>query len=617
MIIGIGTDLVDLDRFRAMLDRRSGLIERLFTPVEREYAERRRDPVERYAVRFAAKEATLKAMGVGLGAAEWHEIEVLRDDEGRPRLSLTGAAARLADSLGITRWELSLSHSDLVAMAVAVAVAEGDAVADGRVGDGRGDRLVSAPQMRRRPVPERRGPSWPVVTPAEMRRIDAEADEPVEQLIDRAGSAVARSAVRLMGGSYGRRVLVIAGPGNNGNDGRVAAERLRERGVRVEVVEPGHAPRELPAVDLVVDAAFGTGFRGRWSAPSSRPDVPVLAVDIPSGIDGLTGIAEGPVLIADHTVTFAAYKPGLLFGDGPECAGTVEVVDLGLPTEGSRMRVLGSAEAAQLLPQRRPSDHKWRHAVWVVAGGHGMEGAAVLSAAGAVRAGAGYVRLSTPGALVAGAPTEVVRVELPAQDWSARVIAELDRFGALVIGGGLGTDPATGGQIRAVLDAAARAGIGTVVDADALTALANTGIGVFPAGSRLVLTPHDGEFERLAGRPPGPDRPSAARELATATGTVVLLKGPTTVVASPDGDCILIREGDARLATAGTGDVLAGVVGALIASGLEPLLAAAEGAFIHGRAGALGWRSGLVAGDVARLLPVAIDDLLATPIRPR
>ena len=149
----------------------------------------------------------------------------------------------------------------------------------------------------------------PVVTPEEMGAIDAAASEPVEVLIDRAGAAVAQAAVEMLGGTYGRRVVVVAGKGNNGNDGRSAADRLRRRGVRVEVVRADLAPDRLPAVDLVIDAAYGTGFRGTFEAPDAGGAL-VLAVDIPSGVDGLTGVASGRVLRADRTVTFAALKPG-------------------------------------------------------------------------------------------------------------------------------------------------------------------------------------------------------------------------------------------------------------------------------------------------------------------
>jgi len=337
----------------------------------------------------------------------------------------------------------------------------------------------------------------------------------------------------------------------------------------------------------------------------------VLAVDIPSGVDGLTGAVAGDVLAADATVTFAALKPGLLQGEGPRLAGEVEVADIGLDaglwTGGARAALIGAASVASWLPPIPHDAHKWRSALWVVAGAPGMGGAAALCAGAALRTGAGYVRVSTPGGPAAELPTESVRVDLPAEDWAAEVVAGLDRFAALAIGNGLGTAPATATEIRRVVAAASGRGLPTVVDADALTAL-GTEVARF-VGPSTVLTPHDGEYARLVGEPPGADRLAAARHLAAMSGAVVLLKGPTTVVAAPDGRVMVSTAGDQRLATAGTGDVLAGVIGAVCARGLDPWRAAAAGAFIHGRAGALGWPLGLVAGDVVSLVPAVLDDL--------
>jgi NAD(P)H-hydrate epimerase len=423
----------------------------------------------------------------------------------------------------------------------------------------------------------------------------------------------------MLGGTYGRRVVVLAGKGNNGNDGREAARRLRLRGVRVTVFDATAPRSELPACDLVIDAAYGTGLRGSWSAPRPPAGAMVLAVDIPSGVDGLTGAIHGDVLTADVTVTFAALKPGLLQGEGRRLAGEVEVADIGLEVRfgagadvgRARAAVVGAAAVASWLPTTPVDAHKWQRALWVVAGAPGMGGAASLCAGAALRTGAGYVRVSTPGGPAAELPTESVRVDLPVDDWSAEVVSGLDRFGALVIGNGLGTAlttaPTTGTEIRRVVAAAAGRGLPTVVDADALSAL-GTDVARF-VGPTTVLTPHDGEYARLMGEGPGSDRLAAARALATAAGAVVLLKGPTTVVAAPDGRVLVSIAGDRRLATAGTGDVLAGVIGALCARGLDPWRAAAAGAFIHGRAGALGWPLGLVAGDVVSLVPAVLDDL--------
>lgn len=293
----------------------------------------------------------------------------------------------------------------------------------------------------------------PVVTPAEMGSIDAAAPEPVEVLIGRAGAAVARTAVRMLGGTYGRRVVVVAGKGNNGNDGREAARRLRRRGVRVVEVDATALPERLPPCDLVIDAAFGTGFRGEWTAPAT--EAPVLAVDIPSGVDGLTGVVSGSPLPAERTVTFAALKPGLLVGPGAALAGVVAVAVIGLDVSSARTHLVEAADVAAWLPPRAPAAHKWQGAVRIVAGSPGMTGAAHLAARAALRAGAGYVTLSSPGVDDdPRAPTEVVGRPLPDEGWAAVVGEDLGRFGALVVGPGLGRSPGTAAEVQALVAAA-------------------------------------------------------------------------------------------------------------------------------------------------------------------
>ena len=627
MIRGVGIDLVEIDRFRKTLERRPSLIERIFTESERQYALQRNDPTERFAARFAAKEAALKSMGVGIGAADWHDLEVLRDEDGKPSLNVTGRAATLAADLGITRFELSITHTDSLAQAEVIAIGgagqrrmsrwRAEAAAGVDAGDSVGRTAWRAPID-----PLIAGGLVPIVTPAEMRSIDQEAPEPVEELIARAGSALARHAISMLGGTYGRRVVVLVGSGNNGNDGRDAARRLVRRGVRVKIIEVGEVlggpdadPVQLPACDLVIDAAFGTGFRGEYNAPEAPPGAMVLAVDVPSGIDGLVGLAGGRVMPADETISFAALKPGLLFGAGAVAAGRIAVVDIGLDVSRATAHLAGASAVAGWLPPRSFDAHKWNSAVCIIAGAPGMEGAAALCARAAYRAGAGYVRLATPGESTMQLPTEVVITRLEPLHWEPTVLPDLGRFRSLVIGNGLGTSPETVASVLSVLAAAKEQELPTVVDADALTALASLGANdarlAAVLGEHAVLTPHDGEFARLAGVAPGQDRISAARELSRRAGSVVLLKGSATVVAAPDGTVLVSNAGDQRLATAGTGDVLAGIIGALLAQGMDPLHAAAAGAFIHGRAGALGWRSGSVAGDLPWRIPGVREELAA------
>lgn len=435
----------------------------------------------------------------------------------------------------------------------------------------------------------------PVLTAEEVRAVDAAASEPVEVLVGRAGAAVAAEALDLLGGAYGRRVVVLAGKGNNGADGREAARLLRRRGARVEVVDASGAPAVLPPSDLVVDAAYGTGFRGEWDAPSPC-GAPVLAVDIPSGVDADTGDAGDATLAAVRTVTFAAVKPGHLFGRGAELAGEVVVADIGLDCSGAGAWLVEDGDVASLVPRRRREAHKWTGAVWVIAGSPGMTGAAALAARGAQRAGAGYVRLSVPGGDAGAGPTEVVGTTLPAAGWAGEVLEGFGRFRALVVGPGLGR-----GSDDDVRRLAVELTVPTVLDGDALTA-----VGDGPVAPVTVLTPHDGEYERLTGRPPGPGRIDAARRLARRTGATVLLKGPTTVVADAAGRVLLAAAGGPALATAGTGDVLAGMIGAFLAGGLPPLDAAACAAHLHGVAAGLGPAHGLVAGDLPDLLPAAL-----------
>ena len=496
----------------------------------------------------------------------------------------------------------------------------------------------------------------PIVTPTQMRSIDQASTVAVDELIDRAGSAVARSAVSMMGGTYGRRVVVIVGPGNNGADGRVAAARLVQRGVGVSMVEAASMDPEAPSLrllidraDLVIDAAYGTGLRSEFVAPDPGA-TPVLAVDIASGIDGLTGSLRGRAMHATATVSFAALKPGHLLGSGPEYAGIIEVADIGLDIglggvgpdsslgeSNSNVALVTDHDAALAWPRRRVDAHKWNAAVWVIAGSPAMTGAPHLACGAAMRAGAGYVRLSIPGALPSRdgdiGPVEVVRVALPSSGWSQH-LDDLGRVSAIVVGPGLGRVPSLVDDLSVLVDISGRTDIsertdssgGTewpplVIDGDGLWALAAL-IGSNPRGvsfsdRSVVLTPHDGEFQQLTGRNPGPDRIAEAASLAAMLDVTVLLKGGPTVVAGPDGSVRVVTSGDARLATAGTGDVLSGVVGALLAQGLSPLDAGSIGAHVHGRAAALGPAHGFVASDLVDLVPEAVEAIMERPRPPR
>lgn len=454
----------------------------------------------------------------------------------------------------------------------------------------------------------------PVVTPDRMRQLDEAAPEGLSVLIGRAGEAVARAAITVLGGTYGRTVSVVCGPGNNGADGRVAAERLRGRGVRVREFEALACPPELPPSDLVIDAAFGTGFRGVWRPPHIQGG-PLLAVDVPSGLDGLTGAAPEHVWRAVATVTFAALKPGLVLGRGPELSGDVTVADVGIdvsPTSAAELlAVVERHDVARWVPERSRTSHKWSHAVRVVAGSDGMTGAATLASGAAHRAGAGIVMLSSPGIAVRPA-VEVVERPVPAVGWADDVLRDLDRFHALIVGPGLGRADHT---LLAVQRLVFESTVPVVVDGDGLFALSwnedGTAARLRDRNAPIVLTPHDGEYSILTGAKPSSDRLASAQHLADLTGAVVLLKGPTTIVAAPTGETLLVDNGDERLATAGTGDVLSGVIGALLARSVPAFEAAAAAAWIHGAAGSRSPRFGSVASDLIGELPTVFAELAA------
>jgi NAD(P)H-hydrate epimerase len=454
----------------------------------------------------------------------------------------------------------------------------------------------------------------PVVTVEEMKAVDAEAQRrlSLDTLVERAGAAVARSVLRHLGGSYGRRVVVVAGKGHNGDDGRVAAARLRRRGVGVTVVDAGAAGDRLPPCDIVVDAAYGTGFRGEYRAPEVPAGAFVVAVDIPSGVSGDTGEAAAGAVRADGTVTFAALKPGLLLGEGPARSGSVEVVDIGLDVSRAAVHVVEDADVADLLPERPRDTHKWETAVYVAAGSPGMMGSATFCSLAAMRAGAGMLQLGVPGAGPQDLPSsEVVAHGLPPEGWDDDVLAVVGRCRALVLGPGLGRSEATASAVRRLV---AECPVPVLVDADGLNALGPAEeVAKLVAGrsTAVVLTPHAGEYARLAGAEPAPDRIGAARDLSRRTGAVVLLKGSTTVVAAPDGRSLVSTSGSPRLATAGTGDVLSGIVGAFLARGLGPVEAAAFGAHVHGRAAELGLSEGLLAGDLVELVPRWLSGMMA------
>jgi NAD(P)H-hydrate epimerase len=470
------------------------------------------------------------------------------------------------------------------------------------------------------------------------------AGTPVEVLMERAGRAVAWAVRRTLTGTYGRRVVLVCGKGNNGGDGLVAARVLAAWGVRTHVVElaagidRGRCERPLADADVVVDAMYGTGFRGTLEGDAAwfveqldAFDGDVVAVDIPSGVDGLTGSVWGPVVRATRTVTFAARKPGLVFEPGRSLAGDVTVADLRIAVAGidgyEPLGLVDDDDVAGWLPARAPDAHKWTSGTLVVGGSGGMTGAPMLVSHAAMRAGAGIVWCALPGVEAARQASggEVITKGLPAdpaghlaRDAVETLLADVGRFASIAVGPGLGGagDPDLQFVVRTVV---AEARPPLVLDADGLNALAGDFTSLQARrtlGAPAVLTPHAGEYQRLMGAPVGGDRVAAARALAERSGAVVLLKGPGTVVASPDGPIVLNPTGGASLATAGSGDVLTGIIAGFLARGVDAFRAAAAAAWVHGRTADRQVEldgPGLVAGDLVAGLGRTLQELGVNP----
>jgi hydroxyethylthiazole kinase-like uncharacterized protein yjeF len=423
--------------------------------------------------------------------------------------------------------------------------------------------------------------------------------------MDRAGFAVAVRAVA-MGAGYGSAVHVLCGRGNNGGDGWVAARYLRGRGAQVTVhhlglpdpgtparraavgaIESGIRVAPMAAVvdaDLIIDAVVGTGFKG--SLPDdvvawTHTTVPILAVDIPSGLDGESGVATGAAFRATETVAFHALKVGHLILDGPALCGNVMVADIGLRGGDEVMFLMEGADAA--IPVRQPHAHKWNAgAVATIGGAPGLTGAALFAARSAVAAGAGVSTIFTTAAtsavyesLAPDIPTVQASESDSWQDHASEVLALLDRYDVLVVGPGL--EPADPIFVERLLERFSGA---MVVDAGAITSITNFDT-LARRDAPTVLTPHAGEFTRFSGLSPTHE---SARQVAAATRAVVLLKGNPTFVAGEE--LVAIARGGPELASIGTGDVLAGVIAALLSAGVPPEEAARTGAYVHASAGA-------------------------------
>ncbi|MFF7633920.1 NAD(P)H-hydrate dehydratase [Kitasatospora sp. NPDC008050] len=459
----------------------------------------------------------------------------------------------------------------------------------------------------------------------------AEAELAGQPLMDRAVAGLAATCARVLtrrrGRVYGSRVLVLAGSGDNGGDALFAGARLARRGAAVTAVlltpERAH-PAALAALratgsqvtsdqevgladfsraDLILDGIVGIGGSGPLR-PAAEPYARqprrgvLIAVDLPSGVDADTGEVAGAALRADLTVTFGTHKPGLLIDPGAGYAGPVQLVEIGLRPPAAPVEALQHTDLAELLPWPTAESDKYRRGVvGLLAGSERYPGAGLLTVAGALHGGAGAVRYQ-------GRPAEEVVRRHP------EILLTVGRVQSWVVGPGSGEDTAE------ALDDALAGQVPVLVDADGLTELARRGPSALAGRSApTLLTPHAGEAARLLGGDASAEQVAAARlrharELAARYGATVLLKGSTTVVARPDGTARVNATGTGWLATAGSGDVLAGLIGALLAAGLPPFDAAPVGAYLHGLAGRLAAGSGapITASDIAAALPAAWRD---------
>jgi hydroxyethylthiazole kinase-like uncharacterized protein yjeF len=436
----------------------------------------------------------------------------------------------------------------------------------------------------------------------------------VETLMERAGAAVAEAAWRCSGGAP---ALVLCGPGNNGGDGYVAARHLRERGGSVRVASLG-APRTPAArsaatawghpvepmadakpAPLLIDCLFGTGLaRPLDPALSDRLGALAgaarltIAVDLPSGVATDDGAILSPVPGFDLTVTLGALKPSHRLEPAASRCGRMLVADIGLGAVDGQLVEIGRP----LLAPPGPQDHKYSRGMVAVVGG-AMSGAGLLAAGAAQRAGAGYVLLA--GGNGAGGPHALVHRDAPDAAKLTEILGDR-RIGAIVVGPGLGRDH----DARTRLEAALAAGLPLILDADALVILEGQVDRIAALPHPPILTPHDGEFARLFGALPG-SKVDRARAAAVRSGAIVLLKGADSVVAHPDGRAAIAPPAPAWLASAGTGDVLAGIIAAMRARGLDPFAAACAGIWLHAAA-ARAAGPGLIADDLALHLPAAV-----------
>ncbi len=513
-----------------------------------------------------------------------------------------------------------------------------------------------------------------IVTVDEMRRLEEQSAKEgisLAALMENAGLAVATRMKQLMGHIQGENILVMVGPGNNGGDGLVAARHLHDWAAQVQVYLytnrrtedpnlqavidrgiPFHIAEEDPeqkallemlhSADAVLDAILGTGrtrtIQGVYKSAfdlvreekEARPELMLLALDLPSGLDANTGNIDPASPIFDFTLTLSYPKVGLFSFPGAEKVGRIEVLDIGIPPSLAKditLELLTDEWVRNSLPKRPLHAHKGTFGrVLIIAGSQNYVGAAYLASMGAARVGAGLVTLATPHSIhpiLASKLAEVTYLPLPEAEtgtvdsWAAAVLKpHLSDYNAVLIGSGLGQSPSVGSFIRGFLFTTPPPDLPIVLDADALNILSQTPLWWERLTREAVLTPHAGEMSRLLQKPVSEvqgGRIDAAKSAASLWKKIVVLKGAYTVIASPDGRAMLSPFANPGLATAGTGDVLAGITAGLLGQGLSPFEASCCGVYLHALAGEevrqeLG-DAGMLASDLLDKLPRIIKRL--------
>ncbi len=513
-----------------------------------------------------------------------------------------------------------------------------------------------------------------IVTITQMRRVEEECAKiglPPSMLMENAGKAVAEEVRKILDTTNQQRILILIGPGNNGGDGLVAARHLHDWGAKVSLYLFSQRPPDDPNLKLVqersmtcieaaqgenlgrldellasanavIDALFGIGksrpLRGIFgqaldrvnTAKKRQPDLRIIALDLPSGLNADSGAVDSACLYVDNTITLGFPKPGLFNSSGAERAGKITIADIGIPSylvESVSEELITKEWAKSIVPERPLQANKGSFgSVLVVAGSINYIGAAYLACSGAIRVGAGLVTLATATSLqpiLASKLTEVTYFPLPesqsgiiSPEAASLLHRELDHYNVLLIGCGLGQNKSAIRFVRSTLFELKPAPLSLVLDADTLNTLAKIPNWWQQLADDAILTPHPGEMARLAGVSVDEvqsDRVGIAKKVALAWHKTIVLKGAYTVIAAPDGQSRISSIANPGLASAGTGDVLVGVIAGLLAQGLSLFDAAACGVFLHGEAGemvrARMGNTGMIASDLLPVLPLVIKQL--------